>query len=60
MAGADEVEVGRVITREQARQHHRVRSESKSGVKGVRYNPETDTWSAEVYRSDRAGRAVLQ
>jgi len=26
------------------------RSDSKSGVKGVRYNPENDSWSAYVYR----------
>ncbi len=27
----------------EARRHHRVRSHSKSGVKGVRYNAENDT-----------------
>ena len=37
-----------------ARRHHRVRSDSKSGVKGVRYNPDSDTWSAYVYRHGRA------
>jgi hypothetical protein len=40
----------KVVTRENARRHHRVRSDSKSGIKGVRYNPENDTWSAYVYR----------
>jgi hypothetical protein len=40
----------RVVTKLEARQHHRVRSDSKSGVKGVRHNPETDTWSAYTYR----------
>jgi len=29
----------RVVTKQEARQHHRVRSDSKSGVKGVRHNP---------------------
>src|SRR6516162_4618577 len=36
----------KVVTKEEARQHHRVRSDSKSGVKGVRYSPESETWSA--------------
>jgi hypothetical protein len=40
----------KVVTKEQARRHHRVRRDSKSGVKGVRYNPESDSWSAYVYR----------
>src|SRR6516162_1577812 len=44
----------KVVSKEEARRHHRVRSDSKSGVKGVRYNPETDTWSAFVYRGGRA------
>ena len=43
----------RVVSKEEARRHHRVRRDSKSGVKGVRYNPETDTWSAYVYRGGR-------
>jgi hypothetical protein len=41
----------RVVSKQEARQHHRVRSDSKSGVKGVRYNPETDSWSAYTYRN---------
>ena len=40
----------KVVSKEEARRHHRVRRDSKSGVKGVRYNPETDTWSAVIYR----------
>ena len=40
----------RVVSKEEARRHHRVRRDSKSGVKGVRYNPEGDTWSAVTYR----------
>ncbi|HVS38925.1 MAG TPA: hypothetical protein VMS17_25430 [Gemmataceae bacterium] len=32
-----------------ARRHHRVRSDSKSGVKGVRPNPDGRTWIAYTY-----------
>jgi hypothetical protein len=39
-----------VVTITEARQHHRTRRDSKSGVKGVRYNGDTDTWSAYAYR----------
>ncbi len=39
-----------VVSKEEARQHHRVRRDSKSGTKGVRYNPESESWSAYVYR----------
>jgi hypothetical protein len=42
----------RVVDVHEARQHHRVRRDSKSGVKGVRYNPEYGTWSADIYRND--------
>lgn len=40
----------RVVTTQDARRHHRVRCDSKSGVKGVSYNPEYRTWSADIYR----------
>jgi hypothetical protein len=40
----------KVVTKEEACRHHRVRSDSKSGIKGVRFNRETDTWSAYVCR----------
>jgi HNH endonuclease len=40
----------RVVTKQDARRHHRVRSDSRSGVKGVHYNPEYETWSACTYR----------
>src|SRR3954470_15811238 len=40
----------KVVTTIEARRHHRVRRDSKSGVKGVRYNPEGRTWSAFTYR----------
>jgi hypothetical protein len=43
----------KVVTKEEARRHHRVRSDSKSGVKGVRYNAYTETWSAVTYRNGR-------
>jgi hypothetical protein len=44
----------RVVSKQEARQHHRVRRDSKSGSKGVRYNAETDTWSAYTYRHGNA------
>jgi hypothetical protein len=40
-----------VVTKEDARRHHRVRRDSGSGIKGVRFNPDGGTWSAYVYRS---------
>src|SRR5260370_3009290 len=43
----------RVVSKEEARRHHRVRRDSKSGVKGVRYNPEGGTGRAGVYRDGR-------
>jgi hypothetical protein len=46
----------KVVTKEEARRHHRVRSDSKSGVKGVRLNPESGSWSAYVYRHGRCYR----
>ena len=47
----------RVVTIGEARQHHRVRRDSQTGIKGVRYHPETDLWSAVVYRGGR-GRSL--
>jgi hypothetical protein len=44
----------KVVSKEEARQHHRVRSDSKSGAKGVRYNEDTDSWSAYLYRGGNA------
>jgi hypothetical protein len=38
------------VNKEEARQHHRVRRDSRTGIKGVKYNPESDSWSAYVYR----------
>jgi hypothetical protein len=38
------------VTKEEARQHHSVRCNSKSGAKGVRYTEATDSWSAYQYR----------
>jgi hypothetical protein len=43
----------RVVTQVEARRHHRVRSDSQSGVKVVRYNPDNDSWSAYVCRGGR-------
>jgi hypothetical protein len=42
-----------IISKQEARQHHRVRRDSKSGSKGVRYNADGDTWTAVVYRHGR-------
>ncbi len=44
----------RVVTKEEARQHHRVRKDSQSGVKGVRNIPFTKTWTGEIYRDGRS------
>jgi hypothetical protein len=43
----------KVVTKQEARRHHRVRSDSRSGVKGVRYNPDGCTWTAVTYRDGR-------
>jgi hypothetical protein len=42
----------KVVSHEEARRHHRVRRDSKTGVKGVRHDPGNNTWSAYVYRND--------
>jgi hypothetical protein len=41
------------VSKEEARQHHRVRSNSKSGIKGVKYNPDGNSWSAYKIRDRR-------
>jgi hypothetical protein len=41
----------RVVTKPEARQHHRVRSDSQSGTTGVRFNADSSTWSAHIYRN---------
>ena len=46
----------RVVTQEEARRHHRVRSDSKTGVKGVKYNRRPGTWSVDVYRGGSSTR----
>jgi hypothetical protein len=43
----------KVVNKDEARRHHRVRSDSKTGSKGVRFNAEGQTWSAYVYRHDQ-------
>src|ERR1700720_2853018 len=45
-----------IVTKTEARRHHRVRRDSKSGIKGVRLNPDTGTWSAYTYRDGYAYR----
>jgi hypothetical protein len=47
----------RVVTKEEARQHHRrARSDSESGIKGLTYNRRPRTWSVNVYRNGHAKR----
>jgi hypothetical protein len=43
----------RIVSKQEARQHHRVRRDSRSGVKGVRYNPDNDTRTALASRNGR-------
>ncbi len=46
-----------VVTKKEARQHHlRARSNSQSGVKGIKFNPRPRTWSVDVYRDGMAKR----
>lgn len=46
----------RVVTKKEARQHHGVRSDSESGIKGIKYNWRPKTWSVNIYRGDRMNR----
>jgi hypothetical protein len=41
----------KVVSKEEARRHHRVRSDSETGIKGVRYNPDKGVWNAYVCRN---------
>jgi len=40
----------RAVSKEEARQHHRVRSDSQSRIKGVRFDRDGGTWSAHLWR----------
>src|ERR1700722_10077372 len=40
----------RVVSKQEARQHHRVRRDSVSKSKGIRYHPDSRTWSATISR----------
>ena len=40
----------KIVTKKDAKQHHRVRHDSQSGLKGVRYNHYPKTWTAFLYR----------
>jgi hypothetical protein len=46
----------RVVTITEARRHHRVRRDSISGIKGITFNPESNSWSADVHRHGRCYR----
>jgi HNH endonuclease len=43
----------RVVSKEEARRHHQVRRDSKSGIKGVTFNRLSRTWRAHIYRDGR-------
>jgi hypothetical protein len=46
-----------VVTKQEARQHHlRARSNSQSGIKGIKYNRRPGTWSVDIYRNGQARR----
>jgi hypothetical protein len=46
-----------MVTTQEARQHHqRARSNSDSGIKGITYNEEPQTWSVDIYRDGQAKR----
>jgi len=40
----------RIVSKQEARRHHRVRRDSDSGMKGVRFNPDGGSWSALTFR----------
>jgi hypothetical protein len=37
-----------VVDKPEARRHHRVRSDSKTGLKGISHDPVTNSWSARI------------
>jgi len=39
-----------VVTTEDARRHHRARKDSRTGIAGIRFNPDGGTWSAHIIR----------
>jgi len=41
----------RAATTQEARRHQRVKSTSRSGIKGVHYNESPNTWTARMYRN---------
>jgi hypothetical protein len=47
----------RVVTKQEALRHHqRARSNSKSGIKGIKCNRGPRTWSVDIYRDGQAKR----
>jgi hypothetical protein len=44
----------KVVTKQEARQHHRVRSDSKSQIKGVSYDADDGSWTVTVYRNGKS------
>jgi hypothetical protein len=45
-----------IVNKEEARRHHRVRSDSQSMIKGLTYNPRPRTWSVNIYHNGSAKR----
>jgi hypothetical protein len=46
-----------VVTKQEARQHHQAaRSNSESGIRGLKYNRGPRTWSVDLYRDGQAKR----
>lgn len=40
-----------VVTKQEARRHHRVRRDSRTGLKGIRFNSSSRKWTALFYRN---------
>jgi len=40
----------KVVTTEEARRQHRVRSDNPTGYKGISFNPGPRTWSVDIWR----------
>ena len=46
----------KVVTKTEANRHHRVRYDSKSGIKGVKFNSESQLWEAAFIREGHTYR----
>jgi hypothetical protein len=43
----------RIVNKEEARRHHRVRKDSKTGAKGVHFDAQKIVWTAALHRGGR-------